>query len=166
MLFSGLSWEGINSFKSSRGQGVLSPKYTPIACLTFHLILKTAQLEFKFFSIELNFISSKVGVGGSRCLNINAVLLILWGQMFQKFYCDRHVRIRLNLNFAVNAANAPILAHLSGPRLQPSREPYIYIFFYQDSTCKLRLSIWPWLCGFSHYYPHFLKSYSKQNSNA
>lgn len=163
MLFSGLSWEGINSFKSSRGQGVLSPKYTPIACLTFHLILKTAQLEFKFFSIELNFISSKVGVGGSRCLNINAVLLISWGQMFQIFYCDRPVRIRLNLNFAVNSANARILA----ASLRPTTSAFERaIFFYQDSTCKLRLSMWPWRCGFSHYYPPFFKSYSKQNSNA
>lgn len=52
--------KGLTPSRLLRRQGVLSPKYTPIACLTFHLILKTAQLEFKFFSIELNFLSSKV----------------------------------------------------------------------------------------------------------
>lgn len=59
--------KGLTPSSLLRGKGVLSLKYTPIACLTFHLILKTAQLEFKFFSTELNFISSKVGVRRSRC---------------------------------------------------------------------------------------------------
>lgn len=52
--------KGLTPSRLLRRQGVFSSKYTPIACLTFHLILKTAQLEFRFFSMELGFLSSKV----------------------------------------------------------------------------------------------------------